>query len=326
MIFDLHCDTLSKIFELKCAGESVGLSSSSLAVDEKKLIAGDYMAQCFAAWVPVSTKNAYAVCREMIDIYYSELSRCEMLSPAYTYSDIEKHRKEGKISSILTLEDAAPIENDIEKLRELYELGVRMIGLVWNYPNAAGYPNINNAMPENEMTRPVPNVKDGLTEFGCELVSEMNRLGIVIDVSHLSDAGFYDVAKISKKPFVASHSNSRSAAYHVRNMSDGMLKTLAEHGGVVGVNYYNVFLDSDAERGLNTVNCVTRHVKHIGSVIGYDYIALGSDFDGIPKGAELSFASDIPKLVEGLCAAGFSESVIEKITHENAERVFRECL
>ena len=324
MIFDLHCDTLSALYEKKKAGEPFSIIESELSIDEKKLVLGNYTAQCFAAWVTKNHAEPYRVCREMIDIFHSELKKSEILAPAYRYDDILRNGREGKISAILSLEDATPIGDDIGRLSEFYQLGVRMIGLVWNYPNSVGYPNFDKSKPQNKLSRLTPNRKDGLSDFGYELVSEMNRLGIVIDVSHLSDAGFYDVSRISNKPFVASHSNSRSVCSHVRNLTDGMLRIIAECGGIVGINYYSEFLDNDAERGEKTVERCIEHISHIGELIGYDYIALGSDFDGIPRGAQIDSAKDMPLLVEGLFKSGFRDSEIEKITRENALRVFKE--
>ena len=326
MIFDLHCDTLYELWKRKKSGLSASLRESDLAVDEKKLFRGGYTAQCFAAWVTEKCENPYGACLEMIDIFCSEVGKSYLLAPVCCYSDIEKNRNEGKISAILSLEDTAAIGTDMERLYTLYERGVRMIGLVWNYPNGVGYPNLNNNIPKNEFTNRTPNEKDGLTAFGCELIREMNRLGVVIDVSHLSDAGFYEVARISNKPFLASHSNSRAVCPHVRNLSDAMLKVLAECGGAVGINYCAAFRDSDTDRGNKTAECAIRHIKHIGGLIGCDHIALGSDFDGIPKGTEIDSADGMPKLVRALEKCGFSENEIEKITYKNALRVFRENL
>ena len=326
MIFDLHCDTLSELYKKKISGEPYSLYCSGLSVDTEKLVLGNYMAQCFAVWSTERFENPYLSALEMIDIFNSETKKFEILAPAYNYNDILKNREGGKISAILSLEDCAPIGEDMERFYNLYERGVRMMGLVWNYPNRVGYPNADISLPETDPLRQEPNTKDGLTDFGRQLVSEMNKAGVIIDVSHLSDRGFFEVCEISEKPFVASHSNARGLCPNIRNLTDGMLKKIAEHGGVVGLNYYPPFLSSDDRRGRQTVQRITEQIIYIGKLIGYDYIALGSDFDGIPKGAELSYASDMPKLVEGLWESGFSETVIEKIASENALRLFRETL
>lgn len=326
MIFDLHCDTLYELYKKKKAGEALSLASSELAIDEKKLSLGNYTAQCFAAWVTQRHENPYLVCKEIIEIFREELKKSEILAPVSEYTDVIRNMENKKISAILSLEDAMPIGTDMERLREFYELGVRMIALVWNYPNPVGYPNNDMSKPVLEGASQIPDTVRGLTEFGRELVSEMNRLGIIVDVSHLSDAGFYDVCEISRKPFVASHSNARSVCSHVRNMTDHMLKKLAESGGVVGINYFESFMNNDKIRGRETVNCFIEHMKHIKNIIGYDHIALGSDFDGIGKGTELETAKDMPNLIDGLLRHGVSESDIEKITYKNALRVFRESI
>ena len=166
----------------------------------------------------------------------------------------------------------------------------------------------------------------GLTDFGKDAVLEMNRLGIIIDVSHLSDGGFRDVAQISQKPFVASHSNCRAVCSHPRNMTDEMIRTLALKGGVMGLNQYPLFLYNNATE--SRVEDFLAHIGHIRDVGGIDCIALGSDFDGIGRTCrpKMKGPQDYPKLANLLLDNGYTQDEVEKIFHKNAERVMREAM
>ncbi|MBQ8657854.1 MAG: dipeptidase [Clostridia bacterium] len=326
MIFDLHCDTLMKLLDASKRGEEAFLSQNSFQIDEVKLSKSGYFAQCFAAFVPVSQMDPYATCKEMIDIFKKEIQRSERLRSVCKFEDFSKNHEQGKISAVLTMEDAAPIGKEMQRLREFYDLGVRMIGLTWNYPNAVGYPNYRNFDGVSKPDFFTPETENGLTEFGVEAVREMNRLGIVVDVSHLSDKGFFDVLKASEKPIIASHSNARGLCPNVRNLTDEMLKALADNGGVVGMNYAADFLDCDSARGKQTVERVVEHMGYVKNEIGCEHIAIGSDFDGIPPDIELKDASFLPLLVQAMDKAGFTIEEIEQITYRNALRVFRECM
>lgn len=325
MIFDLHCDTVFKLREERHSGTRSTLASSALQIDEKKLKTGGYFAQCFAMFVPAKEEDPYRVFTEMADLYDAEIELSEALEPVWKFEDFEKNRRNGKISAVLTMEDAAPIGEELENLQTFYDRGVRMIGLTWNYKNAVGYPNIRNFT--NTGIKPdlfTPETKKGLTEFGKDLVRKMNGLGIVADVSHLSDKGFYDVIEISEKPIMASHSNARGVCRNVRNLTDDMLKKLADNGGVTGINYAAGFLNEDERLGKRTVACAIEHIRYITKKIGTDHVALGSDFDGIDPEIELADASKTPLLLQALDRAGFTSEEIEKIAYKNALRVFKE--
>ena len=158
------------------------------------------------------------------------------------------------------------------------------------------------------------------------MVKEMNRLGIIIDVSHLSDAGFYDVLKYTTGPFVASHSNARAVCNHCRNLTDDMIRELAKRGGVTGINYAADFLREvpEGEKNFSYISDMVKHIKHIVEVGGIDCVGLGSDFDGIEQNLEMKDASYLPQLADALRAEGFSEEDIEKIFYKNVLRVFKE--
>ena len=323
MIFDLHCDTIWKISEAKEKGEELSLKKSYLQIDEEKLIKGNYFAQCFAIYIPNKYTDPFERCLRGIEIYHEQIKRSRVLAPVYSYSDFEKNAKKGKISAVLTMEDGCPIGENLDNLYTFYQKGVRMICLLHNLVNPIGNPNFVRCLSDGCPNPTIANVKTGLTEFGRALVKEMNKLGMIIDVSHLSDKGFYDVIALSKRPIVASHSNARSICGHVRNLTDDMLYKLADNGGVLGVNFAKQFMHNDEALGRNTSECALRHIRYIKKKIGVEYIALGSDFDGIDPDIEISDASKMHLLIRMLEKGGFSSEEIEKITYKNALRVFK---
>lgn len=327
-IIDMHCDTIMALMNSK-----EELRKSNNMIDLEKLQKGDYLLQCFAMFVPYVSKDKdpkyspFEYCNKMIDKYYLELAKNEdLIKPAFTYSDIEKNIKDGKLTALLTIEEGGVCLGNIEFLRNFYRLGVRMMTLTWNFKNEIATPNIDYFSFDREKVKNAdikPNVVDGLTEFGIEVVKEMNKLGMVIDCSHLGDKGFYDVIKYSTKPIVCSHSCSRSVCNHPRNMTDDMLFKLKENGGVVGINYCQSFIKDD--KTFASVKDVVKHIVYIRDLIGIDYIGLGSDFDGIGnEGIELKDASMMGLLLDELRLQGFSEEDIDKICYKNVLRVFKE--
>ena len=171
--------------------------------------------------------------------------------------------------------------------------------------------------------------ENGLTDLGRELVREMEQLGMIIDVSHLSDRGFYEVLELTTKPFVASHSNARGLCPHPRNMTDEMIRRLGERGGCMGLNFYQEFLrtgDSESEGIQGGLEALVRHAKHIIHVGGGDVLGLGSDFDGIDTNPDIPDVTAMERIWERLHRAGFSQGQLDKIFHENVLRVYREVL
>ena len=326
-VIDMHCDTIMVLMNGKDE-----LRKSNNMIDLEKMQKGNYLLQCFAMFVPYVSKNKeekyspFEYCNKMIDKYYLELDKNQdLISPAFTSADIEKNIKDGKMTALLTIEEGGVCLGNIEFLRNFYRLGVRMMTLTWNFKNEIATPNIDYFAIDRDKVKGadvLPNVTDGLTEFGIEVVKEMNKLGMVIDCSHLGDKGFYDVIKYSTKPIVCSHSCSRSVCNHPRNMTDDMLLKLKENGGVVGINYCQGFIKS--EKTLATIKDVVKHIVYIKDLIGIDYIGLGSDFDGISnENIELKDASMMGRLIDELRAQGFSEEDIDKICYKNVLRVFK---
>ncbi len=323
-IFDLHCDTIWKIYEDRKKGIEKKLKSNDYCIDVEKLKKGNVGIQTFAIYNNYFKKDAFNVGNKMIDILKQEIKENPELSLVRRYEDFEINSHEGKISVVLSLEDASTLENSLEKLQYVYNRGVRMIGLNHNYFNDVCYPNYGKYNDDGRPDYQTPDTQNGLTEFGFELVKEMNKLGIVVDMSHSSDKGFYDAIKTSTKPIMCSHSNARALCSHVRNLTDDMLRKLADNGGVTGMNFAPSFLNNDKEFGKNTCENVVQHVKYVKDLIGIDYIALGGDFDGLKPDFELKDCSLYYKIPEALHFAGFTDSEIEKVCYKNALIVFRE--
>lgn len=306
---DLHCDTVLRLMKDK---ENLGLYENNFGVDIKKLKKANSLIQFFALWIDLnSQRDPVDICLEMMDKFYLELDKnSQYIKLATRYEDIINNDKEGKISAILSIEEGGALKGKLYNLRNYYRLGVRSITLTWNNVNHIGYPNTKEEYRNK-----------GLTDFGRQVVYEMNRLGMLIDVSHLSDQGFYDVANISKKPFIASHSNSRHIKNHFRNLTDDMIRVLSEAGGVMGICFERDFLgDSEKARIEDMVN----HIKHIKNVGGIDVLAIGSDFDGCNPNGEIGNIGEIEKLIYALKDNGFAEDEIDKIFYKNALRVIRD--
>ena len=228
------------------------------------------------------------------------------------------------MNALLTLEEGAVIDDDLDNLNRFYEAGVRMIALTWNFKNGIGHPNFTPGKDDRADMLRIINRKDGLTDFGIEYVRRMEELGMIVDVSHLSDKGFYDVLEYTDRPFVASHSNARSLCNVGRNLSDDMIRRLSDRGGVTGLNFCSAFIKDNNER-YTSIEGMVEHIRYIVNVGGIDCIGLGSDFDGIHNKLEIKNASGLPRLYEAL-RKYFSEEDIEKIFYKNVLRVYKEFL
>ena len=311
-IIDFHCDTIMKLMD---KSEEAALKQNNFSVDINKLKKAKSLAQFFALFVELDVvEDPLEYCLLMVDKFYEEMEKnSEEIVLATNYKEFMENMNNGIISAFLTIEEGAVLKGQIEQLRNFYRLGVRLITLTWNFPNELGFPN------KDEEHR-----HKGLTSFGLEVVKEMNNLGMLIDVSHLSDGGFYDVAKYSEKPFVASHSNARAISNHPRNLTDDMIRILAQKGGIMGINFEKHFLGHNE---LSRVEDMVAHITHIRNVGGIDCISIGTDFDGIDSiGLEIKNIGEIDILSRALSKNNFSEEDIEKIFYKNALRVIKEVL
>lgn len=314
---DLHCDTLMKV------AKSGNLDENEKShVSLKGLRDGGVALQCFADFVPTGMFPKFirkAATNLMFNKFYRNYQRMmayhnDILFPVLSRADLDKCGVDGKIGVLLTIEDGGVLGDKLENVKKYYDKGVRLVTLTWNHENAIGYPNSYEAEIMNK----------GLKPFGKDVVREMERLGMVVDVSHVSDGVFWDVAEMATKPFVASHSNSRAVCGHKRNMTDEMIKKLSDCGGVMGLNLGPEFVG--AAEGVTRLEDLVAQILHIRNVGGSQVLALGSDFDGIHGALDIPGPQDWPKLEAALKEAGLSDDELDMMWYANADRVLRAVL
>ena len=233
----------------------------------------------------------------------------------HNVSNIRQRLADGVLAPVLHIEGAEAIDPNFEILDVLYEAGVRSLGPVWSRSNAFGH-GVPFRCPSSPDTGP------GLTDLGKELIGACNRLRILIDLSHLNERGFWDVAAISNAPLVATHSNAHALSPHSRNLTDIQLAAIRETGGIVGVNFSTSFLRPDGHRDPDTpIELVIEHLEHILKHVGEDGVGFGSDFDGAKIPAGIGNAAGLQNLVEVMRARGYGEPLIEKLCYRNWLRV-----
>jgi membrane dipeptidase len=320
---DFHCDTLL-LAAFAGASDIIDLPNSHL--DLRRLQEAGAQAQFFAIFFPpreylkgfgeggISDEQCFERC---YNIYQASLATApDKARSVQNVNDLSTNLAAGVLSTFLTFEDGRLIDNQIEKLQHFYGLGIRLITLTWNDENCFGWPNSND-----------PKVMQrGLKPFGIEALSEMQRLGIIVDVSHLSDGGFWDVARYATRPFIASHSNARALSAHPRNLTDEMIRALAHAGGVIGLNFCPTFLSATITATQSTVSMVADHAQHLLRVGGEDVVALGGDWDGIQGDIELDDPRKLGLLWQELRRRQVSERILEKIAHANAQRFLADTL
>ena len=235
-----------------------------------------------------------------------------------TVAELEECLANGTLAMILHFEGADTIDTDLHALHTFYAAGLRSLGLVWSRDNAFG-----TGVPFNFPDS--PDIGPGLTEAGKRLVQACNELGIMVDLSHLNEKGFWDVAGLSSAPLVATHSNAHALAASPRNLTDEQLKAVAQSNGLVGINYHKGFLREDGRSDKKTsLKQIVRHVNYIADLVGVDHVALGSDFDGAKMPENLRDAAGLPKLLKALRKSGHDDESLKKITHQNWVRVLGE--
>jgi len=309
-IIDSHCDTLGKILDNGINAFNDG--QCHISIDGLKT--GRVGLQFFAAWV--GPKYKYYPCLQrglkLIDAYYTMLEYYpDTFFPLLCKDDIEKLNTENKIGALLAVEGGDILEGEISNLRILYHLGVRAITLTWNYRNELA----DGVLESKSMS--------GLSSFGCEVVKEMNRLGILVDVSHLSEKGFYDVMETSTKPIAATHSNAWSIHPHPRNLKDEQIMLLAKNKGVMGINFYPPFL-TDQKADLSHI---IRHIDYVAGLAGTDVLGFGSDFDGIEETPENVNGPEVyNSIIETLLKLNYKEDDIKKIAYGNYKRLLYSVL
>lgn len=323
-VFDLHCDTLDRLalsgdptvpggFYEHDAGvprdRMSRLDDNDAHISLARMARFDWC-QCFAVYVPDELRGdaAWSLFKRVRRFWESEMDRCSAkVARVSDAAGAAAAFEEGRSAAMLTVEGCSFLEDDAHaepRLDALAEAGVRMATLTWNGPNALGSGNDTSC---------------GLTPFGRRVIHGLEERGIVVDASHLNDAGFCDLLAVAERPFACSHSNARAVCPHPRNLEDWQLREIAERGGIVGLNFYNAFLREDGAEA--TPDDVLRHVDHILNVAGEGLLTLGSDYDG----------SDVPRWLDpcdkvadlhALLAREFGAAIAERIFHGNAERFF----
>ena len=231
--------------------------------------------------------------------------------------DLARCLDDGTLAAILHFEGAEAIDPDLEALYVYHAAGLRSLGLVWSRVNAFAY-GVPFKFPH------APDTGPGLTDAGKRLVRACNELGIMVDLSHLNEAGFWDVARITRAPLVATHSCVHAISPGTRNLTDKQLEAIGASGGVVGINYNVGFAREDGRPNADTpLALYARHARYIADRVGVEHVALGSDFDGAQMPTALGDAAGLPRLLDALREAGFDEPALAKIAHENWQRVLR---
>lgn len=351
---DAHIDTAQRILLEQI---DIGVRQAQGGIDLPRLRDGGVHVPFFALYVPDFYRGAEAVRRTldyrdaMESMFVKYPKQVELATSA---EDIYRIVRKGRIAVVLTVEGGHQIANDLAVLRMYKQLGV--LSMTLTHFRGNDWADSSTAPPQH----------NGLTAFGKDVVREMNAIGMIVDISHVSDKTFYDTLSVSTKPVIASHSSCRSLANHPRNMSDDMLMALGRNGGVVGVNFYSAFLNQqDAAEGIKHISqanqiaptetgaalddfAVKYHARtewsrpsvgnatlddavscidHIAKLIGIDHVGIGSDFDGIPMVPQgLEDVSKMPVLTAALIRKGYSQRDIRKIMGENFMRVIRQVV
>lgn len=309
-MIDLHCDTIMMLIDHPEKGD---LYKNPWKIDIQKLQTGGSQLQDFALFVDLGeTADAYGRYEAMRAVFNENMERySDYIKLVTSYEGLRACRTAGQIGALLSVEEGGVFEGDLTKLEKAYADGVRLVTISWNYPNGLSFPHGE----EHE--------GKGLTAKGREFVGFMDSAGIIVDVSHLNDAGTKEVAAICRKPFVASHSNARALVPHTRNLSDELIRLIADKGGIIGLNFSRTFLGTSEE---SLISDIVRHAEYIRNLGGIEVLALGTDFDGIAPYTEIKDASEMPRLYEAFIAAGFTAEEADGIFWKNADRLLQEIL
>lgn len=274
-----------------------------------KMLQGGIDAAFFAVDVTRAWKNHLSYALDAFGWLNAEVeTNASDICIVHNAADIQKAKADSKIAAILTIENSEAVERSLNILKSLYILGVRSIGLTHN-------PNTWAASGNDE-----GETGGGLTKFGVQLVKEMNRIGMLVDVSHISERGFWDVLDVSDAPVIASHSNCKTLCNHSRNLSNEQLKAIAANDGVVGITFVPGFITVDGWEKTPTFAQLLNHIEYAVDIAGIDHVGIGSDFDG--GGDLLKDATEYPKITQGLKNRGYSDTAIQKILGRNMLRVF----
>ena len=308
-MIDLHCDTIMKLLDNPNSGD---LYRNTWKIDIEKLQKAHSKVQDFALFINLGeTNDSYGRYEEMRNLCTTQIHLYgEHIQHVLSYQDVESVYKSGKIGALMSIEEGGVLGGDLDKLKQAYQDGVRLITLTWNYPNGLGEPHCGEQHKK-------------LTPKGIEFVEAMQDLGIIVDCSHLNDAGTEQLDDILDVPFVASHSNAREVTAHTRNLPDNLIKLIANKGGVIGLNFAQSFLGTSP---VSRIEDIVKHGLYLINKGGEDVVALGTDFDGIKPNTEIKDASEMYRLYDAFKEAGLSVEQCEKLFWKNADRLLKEIL
>ncbi len=297
-IIDSHCDTLMKVDK---GGTLVNPYNLSLKFNQLQFYA------MFCTYKNDSLEDSYRRALRFIEHFTREVSKKEYnIAPVKTYRDIVNAFENNKNAALLTVEGGSCIDNSVEVFEEFYNAGVRVFGLAWHSNDLAKCNDLNGSEDDT-----------GLGKLGRSVVEKGNELGMIFDVSHLSDKSFWDLAEISKKPIVATHSNFRAICDHSRNLTDEMAREIFRQDGIIGLNLAKSFIHSDKDK--QTAENLFRHLDHCLELGGEDHIGFGCDIDGIGSYPDpLDESSSMhDRLLEIMAGRGYSNDLIEKVAYKN---------
>ncbi|MDR7855396.1 dipeptidase [Tissierella sp.] len=322
IVVDSHNDTMLKVIDKETWLPTLDLKyDTDNHIDIPKLKKGGLNVLFFAAYTSGyqdNTQRSISRTLSLINaLYWTEANNRDTFKITKSLSDIEKALYDGKIAAVPTIEGGYSLDRDesLELLRQYNDLGIKAIALNWNFSNALGE---GADRTYNDMSK-TPS-SGGLTKLGEKVVLEMNRLGMIIDVSHMAESTFWDVINTSKSPIMATHSGVYSLKNHPRNLTDKQLRALANNGGVIGIALYPGFLTKSNQANIKDY---VDHIDYVVDLIGIDHVAIGSDFDGARLPTDLKDSSELYNVTDELIARGYKKEDIEKILGKNVLRVLK---
>lgn len=340
LIFDGHNDLLSRLYAIGDRdGTSVFRRNTEGHLDLPRMKEGGFGGGFFAVWLPpqgkgsgfqpvpgggylmplpppldlpTSQRLAMAMSATLFKIEAASNGKVKVVRSA---AEVRQCLAAGVVAAILHFEGAEAIDTDLEALHVFYQAGLRSLGIVWSRPNAFGH-GVPIAFPATPDTGP------GLTDAGKRLVRECNRLGVMIDLSHLNERGFRDVAALTDAPLVATHSNAWALCKSARNLTDYQLDAIRDSDGMVGLNFATIFLRSDGGQTTDTpIATMIRHLDYLVERLGPTRVGFGSDFDGAAMPQQIGDVAGLPKLIHALRQHGYDDATIQQLAHENWARV-----
>jgi len=327
LVVDTHNDTIQDImsgviphakeYSLK---RRLGERSTEGQIDLPRINEGGVNCLLFAMVVSRGMYKGRRLRRllQMLDVFFTEMKENhEAMALARTYEDVMKNKEEGRVSAVISIEGGEALEGELGVLRLLYKLGVRSLTLTHFARNELGDGSRDDGGSH-------------LTEFGVEVIQEMEKLGMLVDVSHINETGFWDVLDIVKKPVIASHSNCKALSDHFRNLTDAQIEAISANNGVINLSFCGAFIKPDINNRDDlakvSIDDWLDHVDHVVNLVGPNHLGLGSDFDGGCGFPGMDDISKMPTITKGLVARGYSDEDITKILGGNDLRVFNKTL